>query len=171
MPWPQSLFAFLFVFLSLAPLSLSAQTSGDYCLASDTVNNMMYVNPCSATTVQSPPPSDSGGLNWLSPGYNLSSVGGWTTPALISPLGLGWYALCPPDGATGINWIGYDTNGDNPCGTSTDLVANEYFINTFTIPAGCAVTQAQLVLNCDNVCDRLAERDAIGSGGNPGFPV
>jgi hypothetical protein len=125
---------------------------GTQCLVSDTTHNLMYFNTanCSGVTLQPTPPPDSGNLSWLDPNYNTASAGNWAAPVAAS-VG-GWISPCNLAGSTSNTaWIGYDAAGDNPCGTTGNVVT-EYFRNVFTLPAGCAVTAANLTLAVDNDC-------------------
>ncbi len=122
---------------------------GSNCWVSDTTHNLMYVNPCSATTIQSQPPSDSSGVNWLSPNYNTASVSNWTAPTVVT--GQPWSALCSLTGSGGQNWIAWDNGGDNPCGSQGGApVADLFFRNAFPVSQGCTVSGAQIVLSADN---------------------
>ncbi len=139
--------------LVLPSLGGAQAVSSNQCLASDTTN-LMYVdtNGCSPSlTGQPTPPPDSNGQSWLSPSYNNASVPGWSDAVSVNYADVGnWAAPCSIAGSGSGEWIGWDGNGDNPCGTTSPNVANLYFLKSFNVPSGCSVTQATLQFLVDN---------------------
>jgi hypothetical protein len=79
-------------------------------------------------------------------------VSGWANAVSINYSSVpGWAAPCVLGSGSAPDWIGLDNSGDNPCGGGavTDVV-NIYYLNTFTIPPGCSVTQANMSFEVDD---------------------
>ncbi len=124
---------------TLTPTPIATTTpgcSGGACLVSDSTHNQVYFDPNNAV-----PANDGAGRDWKNPDY--APTGPWTNAQSVTQPPGEWV---PPCSSTGANrdWIAPLSSGLPP------TLADTYFRNNFTLPAGVTVTSVNFTLSADN---------------------